>query len=123
MDQVHYGGGGWSHVVNTVIPNSFDGTVSLTANTNDSATITWTGTQIKYYAGERPNRGIAAVSIDGGPETSIDEYAAQDTGDVLVFTSQVLATGTHTLKVRNTGMKDSASAGTNVCIDRFDILS
>ena len=110
-------------MTNTVIPNSYLGTVSLTANTNDYATITFTGTQIKYYAGERSNRGFAAISIDGGPETTVDEFASKDSGDVLVFTSAILPAGVHTLKVRNTGTKDSSSSGVNICIDRFDVIS
>jgi hypothetical protein len=50
-------------------------------------------------------------------------YAAADAGNVLVFTSPVLASGTHTFKVRVTGTHDANSSGTIVCIDRVDILS
>jgi hypothetical protein len=115
--------GAWSHVTGTVTPNAFDGTVSIDSTTNDFVTLSFTGTQIKFYTGERSNRGIAAVSIDGGPETNVDMYSATDAGDVLVFTSPVLSAGTHTLKVRNTGTHDASSSGTVICIDRVDILS
>jgi hypothetical protein len=115
--------GAWAHVTNTNIPNSFDGTVSYTDTANDSVTITFTGTQIKVYVAERNNRGIAAVSIDGGTPRNIDEYAAQDAGDVLVFTSPILPSGTHTLKVVNTGTHNASSTGTRVDVDRVDILS
>jgi hypothetical protein len=97
--------------------------VSYTDTANDSATITFTGTQIKFYIAQRNNRGIAAVSLDGGPETTVDEYAAQDAGDVLAYTSPVLTAGTHTFKVRNTGTHNANSTGTRVDIDRVDILS
>jgi hypothetical protein len=123
MNQIHYSGSGWSHVTGTVIPNAFDGTVSIDGTTNDFATITFTGTQIKFYTGERNNRGIAAVSIDGGAETNLDLYSATDAGDVLVYTSPVLTAGTHTFKVRVTGTHDANSSGTIACIDRFDIIS
>jgi hypothetical protein len=121
-DQFNYVGN-WAHVTGTNIPNSYDGTVSYTDTANDYATISFNGTQIKLYVAERNNRGIGAVSIDGGPETTVDEYAAQDAGDVLVYTSSVLAAGTHTLKLRNTGTHDASSSGTRVDIDRVDILS
>jgi hypothetical protein len=123
LNQFHYVGAGWSHVTGTVIPNAYQGTVSIDGTTNDSVTISFTGTQIKLYTGERSNRGIAGVSIDGGPESNVDMYSATDAGNVLVFTSPVLAAGTHTLKVRVTGTHDASSSGTIVCIDRVDIIS
>ena len=64
---------------------------------------------------------IAAVSIDGGPETNVDLFAFNDTGDVLVYTSPTLATGNHTLQVRNTGTHNPSSVGTVTSIDRFNI--
>src|SRR5262249_36078779 len=115
--------GSWTHVPNTDIVGSFNGTVSYTDTTNDFVTVSFTGTQIKLYIARRNNRGIAAVSIDGGAETNIDEYGAQDAGNVLVYTSPVLAPGVHTLKVRNTGTHNAASGGFRVDVDRVDILS
>jgi hypothetical protein len=122
LDQFNYVGS-WTHVTNTNIPNSYDGTVSYTDTANDSVTITFTGTQILLYAAERNNRGIGAVSIDGGPAVNIDEYSATDAGDVLVYTSPVLAEGTHTLKLINTGTHNANSTGTRVDVDRVNIVS
>jgi hypothetical protein len=122
LNQINYVGA-WTHVTNTDIAGSFNGTVSNTDRANDFATIAFSGTQVKYYTSERNNRGIVAVSIDGGPEVNVDLYSPTDAGDVLVYTSPVLAAGAHTLKVRNTGTHNPASTGTRACIDRFDILS
>jgi hypothetical protein len=122
LNQFNYVGA-WTHVPNTDIVGSFNGSVSYTDTTNDSATITFNGTQIKFYIARRSNRGIAAVSIDGGPETLIDEYGATDAGNVLVYTSPVLSAGTHTFKVRNTGTHNASSTGFRVDIDRVDIIS
>jgi hypothetical protein len=122
LNQFNYAGA-WTHVTGTNIPNSFDGTVSYTDTANDSVTITFVGTQIKLYVAERNNRGIGAVSIDGGAATNIDEYSATDAGDVLVYTSPVLASGTHTLKLVNTGLRNANSTGIRVDVDRVDILS
>jgi hypothetical protein len=121
LNQITYAGSGWSHVTGTAVIGSFDGTVSLTAAANDSATIRFSGAQIRLYAAERNSRGIAAVSIDGGAETNVDMYAAADAGDVLVYTSPALAAGTHTLRVRNTGTHNPNSTGTVVALDRFNI--
>lgn len=121
-NQFHYVGS-WAHITNTSIPISYNDTVSITDIKNDYATINFIGSQILLYVAERNNRGIAAVSIDGGPETNVDEYALRDAGDVLVYTSPRLASGAHTLKVRNTGTKDASSSGARVDIDRVDILA
>jgi hypothetical protein len=115
--------GAWTHVAGTSVPNCYKGTVSFTDTANDSATISFTGTRIKLYVAERLDRGIAAVSIDGGTEVTVDEYAASDAGDVLVYTSAVLAPGKHTLKVRDTGTHDARSSGIRVSIDRVDVVS
>jgi hypothetical protein len=123
MNQFHYVGK-WTHVTGTTIPNAYGGTVSNDSTTNDTVTISFSGTQIKLYAAERNNRGIAAVSLDSGAETRVDMYAASSAGvgDVLVYTSPTLTAGTHTFKVRTTGTRDSKSSGTLVSIDRVDII-
>jgi fibronectin type 3 domain-containing protein len=122
LDQFNYVGS-WSTVVNTTIPNCYQGTVTISGSSTDSATLSFSGTQVKFYAALRSNRGIVAISIDGGPEVMVDEYGAQDQGNVLVYTSSVLAAGTHTLKFRSTGTHDASSSGTVVDVDRVDVLS
>ena len=90
---------------------------------NDTVTLTFSGTQFKFYGVIGPWHGIAAVSIDGGAETAIDFYNANKTGDVLLWTSPVLANGIHTFKLRVTGTSNPASTGTVIVIDRADILT
>jgi hypothetical protein len=123
VDQVNYSGSGWSTVKGTALVNAFNGTITSSSATNSTATVLFKGVQIAFYAGEKNNRGIAAVSIDGGPETMIDLYANDSTGFcTLVYTSPVLAAGSHTFAVRVTNTKDANSGGTTVSIDRFDIV-
>jgi hypothetical protein len=69
------------------------------------------------------NGGIAAFSVDGGPETYFDTYAATRVDNVFLFTTPTIASGTHTLKVRVTGLKNAASSGYNVPADRIDVVS
>src|SRR5262249_62273743 len=76
---------------------------------------------VKLYATERNNRGIAAVSIDGGPETNVDLYSAADAGDVLVFTSPTLTAGAHPLTVRNTSTHNAARARTIVSLHPLNL--
>ena len=70
-----------------------------------------------------PNGGIAGFSVDGGPETYFDTYAATRVDNVFLFTTPTIASGTHTLKVRVSGLKNAASSGYNVPADRIDIIS
>ncbi len=68
-----------------------------------------------------PRNGKGAVSIDGGTETTIDFYAAARAGDTLMWSSPVLAQGTHTFKLRVTSTKNASSTGTTVTVDRVDV--
>ncbi len=119
--------GGWSHC--TAPPGGancnalyYNNTNSADATANDAATLQFSGSGVQYYATRDTNRGIAAVSVDGGPETMVDLYGAQQ-GNVLAYTSPPLANGVHTLTVRVTGTQDSSSGGAYVTIDRADIIA
>jgi autotransporter-associated beta strand protein len=130
VNQVNYGGTngtttgtGWGVQKGTTLRTAYNGTVTNSSSMNNTATVLFNGAQIKFYAGFKNSRGIAAVSIDGGPETMVDLYENDGTGDcLLAYTSPLLTPGSHTFTVRVTGTKDAASGGTIVSIDRFDII-
>jgi hypothetical protein len=90
---------------------------------NAAYVVPFSGTQVKLYGARAPQHGIAAVSIDGGAETSIDTYSATRADGALLWSSPELAAGTHTLKVRVTGMKNVSATGTYVVADRVDIVN
>ena len=90
---------------------------------NDYYTFQFNGQQVRLYASMASNGGIAAFSVDGGPETYFDTYAATRVDDVFLFATPTIASGTHTLKVRVTGLKNAASSGYNVPADRIDVIS
>lgn len=81
------------------------------------------GTQIKVYGALDPTHGIAAISIDGSAESLVDLYSATRTNNVVIYTSPVLTSGQHILKVRVTGTKSSASTATNVNVDRVEVIN
>lgn len=93
------------------------------STTNDYYAFQFSGQQARVYASMAPNGGIAAFSVDSGPETYFDTYAATRTDDVFLFATPTLPQGTHTLRVRVTGLKKSASTGFNVPADRVDVIS
>ena len=97
---------------------AYNSTTSYSNNTDDSVTVKFSGTQISFYAAKSSDSGKAALSVDGGAETTVDLYSATRQGNQLVFTSPALASGNHTLKVRVTGTKNASSTATFVSPDR-----
>ena len=89
---------------------------------NNSYTFQFSGQQARVFASMAPDGGIAAFSVDNGAETYFDTYAATRKDDVSLFATPTLASGTHSLKVRVTGLKNWASTGFNVPADRIDVL-
>lgn len=101
----------------------YAGTNSWDNTTNDSVTITFTGTRLMLYGVKDPRHGIGAVSIDGGAESQVDFYAATRAGNTLLWTSPVLPAGTHTFRLRVTGTANPSAGNTWVVPDRVDLIS
>lgn len=93
------------------------------STTNNYYTFQFSGQQARVFASMAPNGGIAAFSVDGGAETYFDTYAPTRSDNVFLFATPTLGSGTHTLKVRVTGIKSSASTGYNVAADRIDVVT
>jgi hypothetical protein len=121
-NQFNYQGSGWRHCVNCG-GELFNGTNSWNNVTGQVVTVTFTGRQITFFGVRDPRHGIGAVSIDGGPETTIDFFAANRAGNQAMFTSPLLAAGTHTFRLRVTGTRNAGSSDTFVVPDRVDISS
>jgi hypothetical protein len=91
--------------------------------TGSSYTVRFSGTKAKLYASTAPWHGKAGVSLDGGPETTIDLYSAAKADQVPLYTSPTVTKGTHTLTVRALGTRNASSTGTYVTADRVDVTS
>ncbi len=89
------------------------------ANTGDTATVAFTGSSISLYGTLTPRGGVAAVSLDGGPETLVDYYAPTDESQAVAYRSPPLSDASHTLTVRVTGTNSPASSDTVVSVDRI----
>lgn len=121
-NEFNYVGNGWEHCTNCG-STLYDQSNSWDNTTNDYVTVSFTGTQIKFYGVQDVLHGIGAVSIDGGTETNIDFYAATRAGDVLLWTSPALTAGDHIFKLRVTGNKNPSSTNYFAVPDRVDIIS
>jgi hypothetical protein len=85
-------------------------------NTDVEASYGFTGTAVTYVAWTGPDKGIAAVSIDG--TTSLVDLYAPEAGSAS-FPVEGLADGPHRIGIRPTGTKNDASEGTFVTVDEF----
>lgn len=99
----------------------FGGDDHGTNEPNATATFAFEGTQIALLSVRDAGNGIGAVSIDGGPEQEVDFFMSLRHGEQLVYVSPRLAYGKHALKLRATGKKNGASAGTAISVDRAEI--
>lgn len=119
MNQFNYQGA-WGYYNSQ--GGAYDSDDHWSSTTNDYYTFQFSGQQARVYASMAPNGGILAFSVDNGAETYFDTYAAMRVDNVFLFATSTLANGTHTLKVRVTGLKNAASSGYNVPADRIDVV-
>jgi hypothetical protein len=94
----------------------------LSSSPGSRASITFSGTGIRWIGQRGRQFGIARVTLDGGTPVDIDLYGTgQDEFQVAVFTATGLAPGTHTLTIDVTGLKNLASDAAIVVVDALDI--
>jgi hypothetical protein len=94
------------------------------AQAGDSLTITFEGRRIRWYSCKGNAVGIATVSVDGGPETTIDlwtRWCPETLYNRLAYDSGPLPAGRHAFAVKVTGRKNEKSIGNNVYNARVEI--
>ena len=88
----------------------------------DTCTVAFQGTQFKISGAKDLNYGYMGISIDGGPETTVNCYGWPRKGEQMLYESPILESGPHTLTIRVTGKKGPVATGHTISIDRVDIL-
>lgn len=117
--QVSYSGA-WSSGSGCAV-QCFWGNDHWSGATNATATFRFTGTRIALLSVKDTGNGIAAISVDGGPEQRVDYYGAPRVGEQLQYVSRTLAPGAHTLTVRVTGEKNPAASAPVISVDRAEV--
>jgi hypothetical protein len=120
VDQVNFQGG-WTECGSCQPPtpnNSFK--YSLTAGS--TATVRFTGTQIRIYGVKEAAGGIASVTVDNRPSTNIDTYAPTQS-NALIYDSGPITNSVHTAVITNIGQRDAASDAFVVSFDRAEIFT
>jgi methyl-accepting chemotaxis protein len=111
--------GTWGHATANV---EADGTNSHSSMPGDTATVRFVGTRIRFFGVAASNHGMATISVDGGPESVIDQYAENRVHGVLNFESQSLPRGEHTMRITVLGESNPASRYVWVNVDRIEIV-
>jgi hypothetical protein len=130
IDDSMVGGGlnRWSYVGtwgvnNAAMTNEYNRSTTFSDNANDTASVTFFGTGLNLYAHRGTGGGDAAVSVDGGAETTVSFYNATPDGNVKVWGTTGLSVGQHTVRVRVAGTHVPESTGTYVSVDRLEALN
>ena len=105
-------------------PDSHDngGSYSTGTATGASASLTFSGTGIKWLTRTNSYSGIAQVSIDGTPVQKVDLYSATQAFQQPVFSRLNLSDGTHVIKIERTGTLNAKSTGRGISVDAFQVL-
>lgn len=99
----------------------YNNTVQFSSAVNSTLVTRFTGTKIEWIHEQDKHLGIAAISIDNGPETMVDTYNATNLKQQSKYTSPVLTQGLHTVKLRVTGTKNAAATGAYVVHDAWKV--
>ena len=120
MNQFDYVGTGWQTSHNSGEYNG-DDHYDASGNSRDYVSMQFNGTSVTYWYSVASHHGIAGVSIDGGPESLVDQYSSSRSDGTAHWTSAQLNNGVHTIKIRLTGNKNSHSSSNVITLDRLDI--
>ena len=111
-------GGTWKEVSSN---NYDDGALMQSETANSYVEFKFNGTSFEWYGTKAAYRGIAKVYIDGNEVKTIDTYDATTAFKTLIYKSDKLAAGTHTVKIVVTGTKNSAAKAAQVDFDKIVI--
>lgn len=107
-----------------IISERYSG-MTATQSTEPGATVrvAFNGTGIRWIGFRDEWSGIAAVFIDGEFRTTVDTYSSPALHRTVVFETNELEEGTHSLIVQVLDTHNAASAASWVWIDAFEVLT
>lgn len=106
------------------LPGSYGGTVRYSSTARDKVQLNKIAFTVNgnfaWVSTLGPNRGLASVTVDGGPPQTVDLYSPTLQPAKVAFAANNLAAGTdHTVTVQVLGTRNAASSGTRVDLDAF----
>lgn len=110
--------GGW--LSNSISQHS-GGSAHLSMGTGTRASLTFSGTAVRWIGWRDAWSGIARVTVDGVDRGLIDTYVNGQQAQAVLFTADGLTSGLHTVQIEVTGAKNPASSAPWVWIDAFEV--
>jgi hypothetical protein len=87
-----------------------------------TASLTFTGTGVRWIGFKAVWGGIAQVYLDGAPQATVDTYATADQVQAVMYTATGLSAGVHTITIKVTGTWNPAGCCSWVVVDAFDVM-
>src|SRR5512146_507135 len=97
------------------------GAAALSTTPGATATFTFNGTAVSWIGARGTQSGIARVSLDGGPATTVDLYSPVEQIQAEVYKASGLADTAHTLTIEATGTQNPAAQNALVAVDAFEV--
>jgi hypothetical protein len=97
------------------------GSFAFTDSSGSSMTIHFMGTHLSWIAKKSPAYGKARVTLDGKTLGTIDLYSATTEWRQKVWGTGTLKSGSHTVTIAWTGLKEAAAESTDINVDAFDV--
>ena len=116
-----YVGANWGNTPG--VPDMYLGTARWNSAGGQTATLSFTGTKVAVHAVKEADQGIMTISVDGGSPTSVDDYAATRLASGVVWTSNTLTSGSHSITITVTGTHSGSSSGSTIALDSVDVFS
>jgi hypothetical protein len=112
--------GSWTQ---QAVTSAYGGGVKYASANESAAQFTFSGQNVAWVATKGPNRGKAAISVDGMVLKTLDLYASATQPRKVVFSMSTLdPTISHTTMVQVLGTKRIGASGTSVDVDAFVVL-
>ena len=111
---IDYAGSAWVHSSVNRGVGDYDNDVHATTANGSTATVTFNGTAITYYAETAGDEGKIGVTLDGRSQGVKDAYTAHCKAQQALYTVSGLPVGLHTLTL-------TKLSGQYMLVDRFDV--
>jgi SpoIID/LytB domain protein len=87
-----------------------------------SVTVKFDGTYLAWLSKKSSAYGMAWVRLDDGIPQLVDLYSATTQWQKAVWTSGILPSGTHTLCISWSGIKNASASASSIGLDAFDTM-
>ena len=114
--------GSWDMESSSLTANFSGGSAAEATSSGAQATLTFTGTAVRWIGYRDTLSGIGDVFLDGAHVATVDTYSLLPASQVVMYSATGLSAGSHTLMIKSEGRHNLLSLGSVVWVDAFDVL-